>query len=79
MEAQRHSHGLMDPSTKVSHTVIPQRFIAMAANDIKKEVSPLQNTKVAAVLRENKVDSTGVGTRSWLNALITIKLSRPPN
>jgi len=52
MEAQRHSHGLQVRSTKISHTVIPQQFVAMAADYNKHKVSPMQDTKVAVALRE---------------------------
>ncbi|KAF7503908.1 hypothetical protein GJ744_002989 [Endocarpon pusillum] len=61
MEAQRHSHGLKDPFTKASHTVIPQHFITMAATDTKQEVSPMHDIKVAAALRQKQVRPPGAG------------------
>lgn len=61
MEAQRHSHGLKDPSTEASHTVIPQQFITMAATDTKQEVSPMQDIKIAAALHQKQVRPSGAG------------------
>ncbi|CZR61670.1 uncharacterized protein PAC_11567 [Phialocephala subalpina] len=61
MEAQRHSHGLKGSSTKVSHTVIPQQFVAMAANHTKHEVSPMLDSKVAVASREKQARPTGPG------------------
>jgi hypothetical protein len=61
MEAQRHSHGLKDPSTRTSHTVIPQQFITLATTDTAQEVSPMQDTKVAAALRQKQAPPPGAG------------------
>ncbi|CAF9922486.1 MAG: hypothetical protein ALECFALPRED_002097 [Alectoria fallacina] len=61
VEAQNHSHGLKDPSTKASHTVIPQQFITMAATDTKPGVSPMQDIKVATALRQKQVRPPGAG------------------
>lgn len=61
MEAQRHSHGLKDPSTKASHTVIPQQFITMAATHTEHEVSPMQDKRVAATMRQKQARPTGLG------------------
>jgi hypothetical protein len=61
MEAQRHSHGLKDLSTKASYTVIPQQFITMAAIHTKQEVSPMQDKKVAAAMRQKQALPTGPG------------------
>ena len=58
-EAQRHSHGLKDPSKMAFHPVIPQQFITMAATDIKQVVSPMQNIKVATALRQEQVRPPG--------------------
>ncbi|KAH8812802.1 hypothetical protein F5884DRAFT_671604 [Xylogone sp. PMI_703] len=54
MEAQRHSHGLKDPSMKAFHTIIPQKFITMAAVHTAQEVSPMQDKKVAATMLQKQ-------------------------
>ena len=61
VEAQIHSHGLKDPSTKASDTVIPQEFITMAATDTKRRVSPMQDIKVATALRQKQVRPSSAG------------------
>lgn len=55
VEAQNHSHGLKDSSTKASYTVIPQQFITMAATDTKRGVGAMQDIKVATALRQKQV------------------------
>ena len=49
MEAQRHSHGLKDTST-----VIPQQFIVKAVSDTREKVSPMQDIKIDAAIRQKK-------------------------
>ncbi|KAI9700240.1 MAG: hypothetical protein M1836_002254 [Candelina mexicana] len=61
VEAQNHSQGLKDPSSKASHTVIPQHFITMAATDTEQGVSPMQDTKVATALRQKQARPPGPG------------------
>ena len=61
VEAQNHSHGMKDPSTKASYTVIPQQFITMAATDTKRRISPMQDIKVATALRQKQVRPPDAG------------------
>ncbi|MCJ1470422.1 hypothetical protein MMC07_009067 [Pseudocyphellaria aurata] len=55
VEAQKYSQRLKDPSTKATHTVIPQQFPTMAATDTKRGVSPMLDTKIATALRPKEV------------------------
>ncbi|KIW24024.1 uncharacterized protein PV07_09763 [Cladophialophora immunda] len=62
IEAQRHSHGLKDPSTKPSHTISQQQFIAMAAIHTNQEVSPMQGKREATTMRQKQAHPTGPRT-----------------
>jgi hypothetical protein len=52
-EAQRHSDRLKDHSGNVAPPVIPQQFIAISTTQhAKQDISPLQDKKIAAVIRQ---------------------------
>jgi hypothetical protein len=52
-EAQRHSGRLKDHSGNVAPPVIPQQFIAISTTQhAKQDISPLQDKKIAAVIRQ---------------------------
>jgi hypothetical protein len=67
MEAQRHSHGLKDRSVKAPGTMIPQRFVAMAAVHEEQDSSPMQNNQEATAMRHIQARTKDSGKDALTN------------
>lgn len=85
MEAQRHSRGLLGPSTKASNTLIPEQLVAMPTitrQSQSRSTSPGKNPPVISATSAPDQDSKCGGIRTEVQTRIAIRYPRvhiPPS